>query len=158
MNTNSFVFVLKHEALEVWLRTKIYEQANFNISGPQIIQNLGLVRWVESADCLEFEQNNLIHDQISLVLADCLSAKPNWCRHLPCNRESRLAETHSQGFLVNSFKKPVTKVVIHSVENADNVMTQIPVFSFVFIRVNSRLTHPNPMQIVNIAILTYTPL
>ncbi len=105
-------------------KTEVEEHANFDFSCPQIVKQLGLVRRVECSRGFEFEENLAIHNQVSIVLSNPSSAKPDWHWDFLSSPQSRFLQSHDQRLSVGGLKKSVPEFVVDVVEDPDDLLGQ----------------------------------
>src|SRR5579884_2277255 len=103
IHTNSFSVIFKNKPPKVRLRPKIQQQTNFDLCCPQIVQNLSFMRWIDGPCCFQFEQNLVINNKISFVLANYAAMKPDRGRNLPCNAQSCRCQFYRERLFIDSF-------------------------------------------------------
>src|SRR5215475_1795206 len=69
---------------------------------------------------LEFQQYDLVHNQIRAKVTHLLAAEENGCRNLRFYPQPFFDERHAKGLSVNAFEKPEAQLVIDFVKDADD--------------------------------------
>src|SRR5215472_6188112 len=69
---------------------------------------------------LEFQQDDLVHNQVRAKVTHLFAAEEDGCRNLRFYPEPFSDERHTQGLSVNAFKKPEAQLVIDFVKDADD--------------------------------------
>lgn len=70
--------VCVHVSLERRLRPEVEQQPHLDVRRPQVVDNLGLVRRLNCAMCFEFDEHDLVDDEIVAELRDQPAAKVHW--------------------------------------------------------------------------------
>src|SRR5215813_11622076 len=134
MDTHSLSVIFKNQPPELRLWTKIQEQSNLKLSCAQVIQGLRFMAGIYSPRCLQFDQYCTVHNQVGFVVTYLSAAKPNRSCHLVGDLETRVCKSNIQSLFVNCLQESEAEFVVHSIEDLDDVMTEVPMFSASFLR------------------------
>jgi hypothetical protein len=117
-------------SIELWLRTKVQNKPELEISRLQIVVKLASCGLVDLPDRLRFYDQSFVHNQVESLGSQFLPFVQDMNRYFPRHSVSSLEELPLKRRYVKAFEKPEPKVVVNLIKSSNHRMGELPLEEF----------------------------